>query len=199
MSIYIDYTIRTKSPVFRPHSLNMEMTTRDVGLLCDAAQKGGLNSLTELILPGNTLTNVIKKLVSDDRSVSDYPVFRSLERIDISNTRLNTSDVQSLFTAIHDGKFPKLKELQFLPAPLTDCLSVILKTAHHPAFPFSKDLMLQKSCLSKNDIKCLHKALCDGKLQDLREINLSDNMLTDCLIEILGKADLPRFEALQTY
>ena len=85
-----------------------------------------------------------------------------------------------------------------MPAPLTDCLSVILKTAHHPAFPFSKDLMLQKSCLSKNDIKCLHKALCDGKLQDLREINLSDNMLTDCLIKILGKAHHPKFTALET-
>ena len=194
MSIYIDYTICTQSPAFIARSMDVKMTKYDIGHLCEAAHAGDLNSLTSLDLSGNTLTNSLANLVLGD----NCPKFRSLETIDLSNTGLGATDVKRLFTALHDGKFPNLKNLRFLPAPLTDCLSVMLQGANHPAFPFKWHLMLQKSCLSRNDIQSIGKALREGKLPDLREINLSGNMLTDRITELLDKIDHSTFEALET-
>ena len=195
VGIYVDYVVREESPVFTLCSMNMEMSRNDIKLLSDAADKGCLGNLKYLDLSGNTLTDLIEYLVSGE----DQDGFRSLEILDVSNTGLSTADVKSLFTALHKGKFPKLIELNFLTAPLTDCLSVIFQAVDHPAFPFSKQLMLQGSSITKDDIKCIHKTLCDRKLQDLVEINLSYNKLTDCMTELLGKDDHFIFETLRSF
>ena len=194
VGIYVDYVVREESPVFTLCSMNMEMTRNDIKLLSDAARKGCLGNVKYLNLSGNTLTDLIENLVSGE----DHHGFRSLETLDLSNTGLSPTDVKSLFIALHEGKFQKLKELRFLPALLTDCLSHILQVADHPAFPFSKQMVLHRSCISKGDIKSIHKALCDGKLEHLREIDLSHNMLTDCLKELIHVADHHRFKALET-
>ena len=189
VSIYTNYIDRKKSPEFILRSANMEMTTYDIKLLCDASHDG----LKYLDLSGNWLTNLIDKLVFED----DLQGFRSLEIIDVSNTGLSTADVKSLFTALRNGNFPKLKKLHFLPAPLTDCVDVILQAVDHLAFPFSKELILQKCGVRKDNRRNIHKILCEGKLRDLREIDLSDNVLPGCMIELLGDDDL-RFENLKT-
>ena len=192
VSFYVDYISCKKLSVLTLCSMNIEMTRNDIKPLSDAAHKGCLGNLKYFNLSSNTLTDLIENLVSGE----DQHGFRSLEILDVSNTGLSTADVKSLFIALHEGNFPKLKELRFLPAPLTDCLSHILRAADHPAFPFSQQMMLQRSYLSKGDVMSIHKALCNGKLKNLRGIDLSHNILTNC---ILWDADCPVFTSLEIF
>ena len=139
------------------------------------------------------LTDCITELLEK----TDHSTFEALKTFYLSNTELSTTDVKCLFTALHDGKFPNLQRFWFLPAPLTDCLGVVLEGADHPAFPFKWHLMLEKSYISRDDIRSVGKALREGKLQDLIGIDLSDNMLTDCITDLLGEADEFRFATLK--
>ena len=226
MGIYLDYKANENSSPLMSSSSNMEIVHEDglhshtnfiENLLLRGSHPGSINisktglniadikslfkalckrkhqCLRKIDLSHNKFTNCLAELLDG----TENPQFRTVESIDLSNTGLNTTDVKHLFTTLQDGRFQALRELQFLPVPLTNCLSIILKVADHPAFPFSRHMMLQKSYLIKEDIKNIGKSLHDGKLRYLREIDLSENVLTDCMTDLLGENVHPRFTALQ--
>ena len=81
----------------------------------------------------------------------------------------------------------QLVKLNLINCTLTDCLAAFLCTEDHPGFKFLEKLELTDTGLSKNDVEALSTALHNNKLAQLKELYLSENLLTGCLGDLLSK------------
>ena len=167
----------------------------DLMALCKTARTGKLLKLKKLNLSGNKFTNFVGELLNLSE---DYHVLPSLKTMSLENTQLSMKDVKSLFATLCDGKLLELKNLKLGSVSLTNCLQEVLSAAYHPAFPFLKNAKLDlcDKVLSRTDLKALQEAVYSDKLPELKGLNLSYNILTDCLEELFSVPDDHRFSAL---
>ena len=81
----------------------------------------------------------------------------------------------------------QLVKLNLINCTLTDCLAAFLCTEDHPGFKFLEKLELTDTGLSKNDVESLSTSLRNNKLPQLKELYLSENLLTGCLGDLLSR------------
>ena len=86
-----------------------------------------------------------------------------------------------------------LVELNLSFNTLTDCLERLFGSY---GFFSLKTLEIEKTNLSKADVKCLGQALHSNKLPKLEALDLSSNTLTDCVGDLLGGQGVPCLEWL---
>ena len=144
--------------------------------------------LEEIYLQENTLTNCLEQLFDN----SDHPGFQSLRVLELSKAELDEADLTSISAATRNDKLPELKQLHISNNTLTDGLSCLLDTD----YPSLDWLWIDDTHLSKTDIKTLSEAVHDGKLQKLKDLNLSDNVLTSYMKDLLGEASHYGFHSL---
>ena len=135
--------------------------------------------------------------LSDLFGSSDCPRFYSLETLQLENTKLSKDDLIGLFEALRDGKLPKLRNIKVSPVNLTDYLDDFLIAAHHPVFPYRKSMVLRNCNLSVNTVRSICASVRDGKLSNLKEVDLSENILANCLSDLFGSFDSPEFPWLR--
>ena len=154
---------------------------RDVSI---AVLKGLSNchNLVEFNLDENVLTGELQYFFGS----TDHPRFHFLEDLSIDDTTLNGHDVKCLFSALGDGKLPKLNDLSCdLDAMGKDGLRVLLDAACHPVLP---DWLLWGSPATVSsliewylyEVRSQSRADTDivldavsGNLPDLKSLNLS--------------------------
>ena len=161
----------------------------DVKVLSDAAEQGRFYQLKEIDLSENTLTGCLGDLFGS----TDCPSFPSLETLQLENTELSRDDLISLFQAVRDGKLPKLCNLNVLPLNLDDYLDDFVIAAHHPIFPYRKCMTFRNCNLSTDTLGSICTAVRDGKVPNLREVDLSDIKLTNHMTDFFCSSDGPDF------
>ena len=134
--------------------------------------------LEELYLQENTLTGCLTHLFGG----LDHRGFQYLGVLELSNTKLGEADLTCISKATEHGKLPELRQLHLSHNILTNNIECLLDTD----YPSLDWLWLDDTHTNKADIKHLSEAVHDGKLQELKDLNLSDNPLTSCLVELLG-------------
>ena len=159
---------------------NTGLSKADMQTISDSAEAGKLPKLQRLNISNNNLADCIRNLVGGQ----NHPGYSSLVDLDLQSTQLCKADVKCLLRAIRDGKFPTLKALPDLPAALTGLLDDIFSISGHRAFPYRENLSLANRQLSEGDLKSVCRALRDNRLNGLRELDLSFNILTNYVEEL---------------
>ena len=165
----------------------------DLESISSAVTNGKLPLLHHLNLSENTLTDCLSDLFGS----SDCPGFSLLETLQLENTKLSKEDLIAVFEALRQDKLPILRNIKVLPLNLTDYLDDSLIAAHHPLFPYRKSMILKNCNLSVNTIRNICTSVRDGKLSNLKEVDLSENVLTNCLSGLFGSFDSPEFPWLR--
>ena len=170
---------------------NTKLSKRDMDSFASAVNYCKLPAIESVDLSDNVLTDIMSTLVGQ----TDYPGFRSLTHLKVTNCKLSTSDVKCAMAALRLGKLPNLGTLEDFPQVSHEWLSDFLIT-NHPAGPEVVSLDLEKKGLSGADMKAISDAAKQGKFNQLKEINLSENTLTNCLSDLFGSSDRPGFPSL---
>ena len=171
---------------------NTKLSKRDMDSFASAVNYCKLPAIESVDLSDNVLTDIMSTLVGQ----TDYPGFRSLTHLKVTNCKLSTSDVKCAMAALRLGKLPNLGTLEDFPQVSHEWLSDFLIT-NHPACPEVVSLDLEKKGLSGADMKAISDAAKQGKFNQLKEINLSENTLTNCLSDLFGSSDRPGFPSLE--
>ena len=145
--------------------------------------------LMNLYLAGNTLTNVIGNLLC--HGDTGHPTFPDLQELYLQDTRLSADDMKSL-SMITRGS--KLKLLNISNNCLTDCIEALLSESD---FPELGQLEMRNGQLCKTDITSLSKAVHQKKLLKLKALDVTGNLLTDCMAELVGERSHPGFPCLK--
>ena len=145
----------------------------DVRTVSTAAWEGTLRRLETLNLSKNTLTGSLELLLAKG--------FKFLHTLLLEDTKLSITDVQALSTAAQEDKLPKLRTLNLSKNILTDSLHDLLKGN----FSLLSTLLLEDTKLSVDDVQVLSAAARGDKLKWLQTLNLSRNILTDTLYDLL--------------
>ena len=170
------------------------LAASDINALSIAVHSGKLRCLEMLDVSYNTLTDCMNNLLKGRNSFG----FQSLRQLNIKNVQLSPADVRCLLTVVLDGSMPELTDMKFIPTTLTGCLGQLLSASEHDTFPFKGHLRVYKSGLNTEDMKSISSiAPKDKNLHCLRRLHLSENKLTDCLGDLMGKPDDPGFEYLR--
>ena len=172
---------------------NAKLSKNDLGSLAVAVRCDKLPKVKILDLSDNVLTDILSTLIP----LTDHPGYKSLTQLYVMNCKLSLSDVKNVLTAFRIGKLPNLIAFHGFPQISRGWLSDFLIT-DHPACPKVVSLDLKKQELSASDIKAISDAAKRGKFDQLKEINLSENALTDCLGDLFGSTDYPSFPLLET-
>ena len=143
----------------------------DVLALCIASQEGKLRELQTLNLSKNNLTGSLGVLLANE--------FKSLQTLLLEDTKLSVSDVRALSIAAMKIKF--LETLNLSKNNLTGSLGVLLVNE----FKCLQTLLLEDTNLSVCDVQALSTADRVGKLQILKTLDLSKNILTDTIDDLL--------------
>ena len=160
---------------------NTSLSNNDIKSLSEAVQHGTLPKLNQLDLSNNILANYIHTVLGP-----------SLEDLQLNTTELTKDDIKSLCTAVRQGRLPKLKRLDVSGNILTNCLDTLMN-----ADDLSLGLLeISNAKLSKGDVKSLSTAVRGGRLPELMILDLSNNILTNCLQDLFN--DNHRFLQLET-
>ena len=138
------------------------------------------SSLTKVFLHGNQLSGCLGNLFSG----SGFP---SLQELSLDFTGLAEEDLLSLSRAARDGKLPRLKELCLSRNKLADSIKHLMENS---VFPALVKLELQNTFLTQSDLMNLSSALALGHLPKLVNLNLSQNKLTDNMINFFTTDEL---------
>ena len=142
---------------------NSNIGTKEITALLQARQ---LKCLVKLELTHVTLTNHVADLLG-----SGFP---SLVRLDLSSAKLNRTDVDALTRV----RWPSLKILDLSKNILTSCVGELLgistSTEQQTKFPCLQDLNLSSCNLSGFDLEALCTGLRNGRLSQLRKLDVHD-------------------------
>ena len=151
------------------------MSKEDIQSFSTAVRHGKLPKLGALDLSLNSLTDCLVDLF-------DHPDFTSLDTLLLNDTKVNVSDLSRLSEAAVEGKLGSLENLNLSDNKLTGCIGQLLSSD----IPSLKMLKLKNTQLCKNDMKGISKAVREGKLQKLEILQISGNILTNRLRELLN-------------
>ena len=145
-----------------------------------------------LVINGCTLSGRVSYLFGDQ----DHPGFRQLTCLSMVDTKLYRVDLQSISSAVTNGKLPLIDSLNLSNNVLTDCLADLLGDSDQPRFLCLTRLYLSSTKLSKGDIKRIAVAVKYCRLPVIDSIDLSDNVLPDIMSTLVGQTDHPGFRSL---
>ena len=107
---------------------------------------------------------------------SNHCGFPSLTFLHLPATEICAADVGAIAAATCNGKLPVLKQLELSDNILTGLVEHLM-TVEYPSLEI---LWLDKTRLSKADVRSLSEAVHEGRIPELKDLNLSDNTLTNC-------------------
>ena len=145
--------------------------------------------LQDLDLHGGTLTDCLQYLFGN----TDHPGFRSLKRLNLSDTALAASDLSTLSIAVRSGKLGCLEMLDVSHNTLTDCMSNLLKGRGTFGYHSLQTLNIKNVQLSPADVRCLLTAVLDGEMPNLTDLQFIPTTLTGCLHQLLNASDHKTF------
>ena len=90
-----------------------------------------------------------------------------------------------------------LKILEINRCTLSDQVSCLFGDSDHPGFRQLEKLSLVDTKLRKVDLKSISSAVANGKLPLLNSLDLSGNVLTDCIRDLLGSSNQSRVLCLK--
>ena len=137
--------------------------------------------LEMLELNGNILTDAVENLFGD----SNHRGFPSLTFLHLSVTKICAADLEAIAGATRNGKLPALKQLELSDNILTGLIEHLV-TVEYPSLDI---LWLDKTQLSKADLRSLSEAVHEGRMPELKDLNLANNTLTDCMKILFGGSD----------
>ena len=107
-------------------------------------------------------------------------------QLPLENRGLSRNDIRSLSEAAQNGRFP-YSSLNLSRNILTDFMDDLFGPTLHDGYADLTQLQLKGTALSQKDVANLCKAVNNDKLPKLKELNLSQNKLADCLRDLLCK------------
>ena len=173
------------------------MTLLRMATICNATQPAAKSIMSGLAncqylemleLNGNILTDTVEKLFGD----SNHCGFPSLNFLHLSATKLCAADLKAIAAATSSGKLPALKQLDLSDNILTRLIQHLVAVE----YPSLENLWLDKTQLSKADVRSLSEAVHEGRIPELKDLNLADNTLTDCMKILFGGSDHYGFNSL---
>ena len=126
--------------------------------------------LEMLELNGNTLTDTVENLFGD----SNHCGFPSLTFLHLSATKICAADLEAIAEATRNCKLPALKQLDLSDNILSGSTEHLVVVE----YPSLEILWLDKTQLSKADVRSLSEAVHEGRIPELKDLNLADNTLT---------------------
>ncbi len=132
--------------------------------------------LRQLNLYENTLSGCLEAFLKDPPS--------RLKCLEIASTSLQEEDRESLTTAVSAGKLKELEELNIGYNTLGGCLAGLLQDPP----PRLRRLGMKDTSLQAEDIESLTTAVTTSKLQELEELDISNNNLAEAVVEPLLQA-----------
>ena len=115
----------------------------------------------------------------------------SLTKLDMSRCYMTQSMSRSITKGL--SHCVKLETLNLHRNNLTDCLGNLFG---RQGFPSLRSLSLTHTSLSRKELYSLFAALRNGKLPNLEFVELSNNILTGCLKDLLTGTTLPKLRHL---
>ena len=170
MQLLLEYTALSREDLY---SLS--------AVLCD----GKLPNLDDSNLSNNILTDFLEDLLSGT-------VFTKLRYLGFRKTKLSRNEIKSIASVVQSGKCPPLEHLNLSRNRHTDCLQNLLDMD----YPALNKLSISNASPSANDINILCKAAREGRLPKLTSLDLSQNVLTNYVCELLC-VDFPSLEYLE--
>lgn len=168
----------------------------EIRSLLRAAHDGKLQKIVELTLTSNNMTGWLKHLFNGHDSLR----FPRLRKMDLSNTELNTEDVESLSKAVREGQFPQLQNLDLSMNKLTGCMSSLVGGRDHPGFAGLNELNLGFADLNEKDVEDLCNAVRARKFPQLKDLHLPSNALSGSgihrLTSVITEDKLPHLNNL---
>ena len=149
----------------------IKLNRTDACRIAQAVQNGQLPKLQELRLTDNTLTGCFTELLAPPSG------FTCLQKLAMGGTSPSREDLRVISEAVADGKLPALKEWSLSNNCLTGCLGDALGGPEHPGFSSLEGLILWKSKLHAGDLSSMSRAIMNGKLPCLTDLDLSENNL----------------------
>ena len=162
---------------------NTKLTVNDARQIGLASRLGKLPKLDHLFLGWNNLNSIIKELFDETGDSG----FGTLTNLELQKCELSCADVQGLARAIKDQKLPRLVELDLSGNKLKDCIEVLVGKTDHSKFSSLKTLYLQSTQLARADMRALGQV--NKTYPNLRNLNLSYNVLTDCVGDLLRNTE----------
>ena len=155
-------------------------------------QINGFSTLRVLNLSFTTLTGLLSSMLPDP-----HPELPELETLNLSYIALNREDLQHLSHITQSNKLPKLRWLDLSENTLAGCLTSFVPDPH-PGLLELRELNLESTELSKEDLQHLSHITQYNKLPSLQCLYLSWHTLTGCLISFLPDPHpgLPELEKL---
>ena len=173
------------------------MTFFRMATICNATQSAAKSIMSGLAncqylemleLNGNILTDTVENLFGD----SNHCGFPSLNFLHLLATKLCTADLKAFAVATSSGKLPALKQLDLSDNILTGLIKHLV-TVEYPSLEI---LSLNKTQLDKADVHSLSETVHEGRIPELKDLNLANNTLTDCMKILLDGSDYYGFNSL---
>ena len=149
-----------------PHTLNR--LTQEVNQ-CSTIQ--------HLCLPHTTLTGCLSSFLPESRQV-----LLELKKLDVQYTALSKKDLRHLLFIVHN--LPELRVLNLSGNTLKGCFARFILDPYQ-GLPHLEELHLESTKVNKRDLQCISKITQSNKLPKLKILDLSHNILTECLSSFL--------------
>ena len=133
-----------------------------------ARQLTGCTKLVELDLHGS-------KSIQPTMGAA-LATMKSLKVLNLSNCPMETETVESITDGLSNCL--TLENLCLEHTCLTGCLGRFLGDSAHPGFPVLEELNLSHTQIEREDMESICTAAFHGKLQKLKSLSLSNNILT---------------------
>ena len=168
---------------------------------------GAPQSLGKALVCGLSNCHLLEKVTFQNCILTDcvgglfgnrnHPGFTSLTCLKLQQTKLSSKDLVSISKAISRDTLPALENLDISDNLLTNCLIHLFSNFDHIGQQHLKDLNLSHTGLSRSDLKSVSSAVQACKLPKLKYLNLSENILTNNIRELVGGPNHPGFRSLE--
>ena len=109
-------------------------------------------------------------------------VLLELKKLDVQYTALSKKDLRHLLFIVHN--LPELRVLNLSGNTLKGCLARFILD-HYQGLPHLEELHMESTKVNKRDLQCISKITQSNKLPKLKILDLSHNILTECLSSFL--------------
>ena len=161
---------------------NTQLRTTDIQSIANAVGQSKLQSLTCLVLSRNTLKDSIEYLVPLRNG--HFPGFLSLKYLILEDTELTSADLRTLSQAVHLNKFPVMNGLNISSNSLTGRTKNLLKCKEGYGLKLMEKLNLAHTNLNEDDLKSLATVLSSSGLPNISYLGLCGNDLHGIIKEL---------------
>ena len=142
------------------------------------------SQLVNLYIGESELTDCLTYLFLN----SNHSEFPCLEKLEITDAKLSTSDLISLASGVRHGKLPRLKSLNLSQNIFTSKIGNLFGflEGKYVGYPNLKRFSLEECMLNQADLRSISQALARNQLPKLQYLYLEYSTLTECIKDLFG-------------